>query len=92
MKRKQGERFPCDACGKPLIAARTKDGKLAPVTADVQLGGNVLVFQLTGVECRTFGGKVLEKLHAEGVPLRLNHFADCPQADRFKRAWKRDAN
>jgi hypothetical protein len=83
----QGEKRDCVACGKPLIGARTKDGAVAPITLDVQVKGNVLLFQSSvGIEGRVFAGDVLDKLKEQGVPLRLNHFADCPDAERFRAA------
>ncbi len=83
---KAGETKRCEACGRPLIGARTKAGKIAPITYDVQATGNVLLFRSSiGIECRTFAGETLEALRAECVPLRLNHFSDCPERERFAR-------
>lgn len=86
MRLTQGERKSCEACGADLIGARTKDGKTAPITEHCQVGGNVLLFRSSaGIECRTFAGAVLDKLREQQVPLRLNHFADCPEKERFTR-------
>jgi hypothetical protein len=78
----------CRACKAPLIWAITKDGKRAPITREQSPNGNVLVFRTVTpgpVQARTFAGMVLMELQAEGVPLRLNHFADCPNAEDFQR-------
>jgi hypothetical protein len=86
MKLEQGQRKKCEACGADLIGARTKDGKIAPITEHSQYNGNVLLFKSAGgIECRTFAGATLEKLHEQTVPLRLNHFANCPHKERFER-------
>lgn len=83
--RTPGETWSCEGCGAALIGARTKAGNTAPVTFNVQSSGNVLLFRSSvGIECRTFAGEILDALKAEQVPLRLNHFADCPSRDRFK--------
>lgn len=77
----------CKACNAPLIWAITKDGKRAPITRMPTADGNVLIWPSQGtVQARVFAGFALEELRAEGVPLRLNHFADCPKADAFKGA------
>jgi hypothetical protein len=79
----------CGACGASLVGARTAAGKTAPVTLESKVDGNVLVFlsaeEEPVLECRTFAGEVLDALRRAGVPLKLNHFADCPSAERFKR-------
>jgi hypothetical protein len=81
-----GETQRCEACEAPLIACLTKAGKVAPIVFNPSDEGNVLVFRKDGdLHCRTFGGDTLAKLHEEGVPLRTNHFADCPERERFKR-------
>lgn len=85
MKRHAGETWSCEACHTALIGARTKDGKVAPITFNVQSSGNVLLFKSSvGIECRTFAGGMLDGLRDQQVPLRLNHFADCPSRDSFK--------
>jgi hypothetical protein len=74
----------CEACQKPLVWAVTKTGRTAPVELDPHPEGNVLVFRVESrIECRTAAGFALDWLREQGVPLRLNHFASCPQADRF---------
>ena len=81
---KPGETKRCQACSKPLIGALTRKGKVAPVNYDPEPEGNVLLFRKDGeVQCRTFAGETLEALREEGVPMRLNHFADCPHAAEF---------
>lgn len=82
-----GERRPCEACGTAIVGARTRSGAKAPVVLEPSDIGNVLLFRTPSgdTECRTFSGAVLEKLREEGVPLRVNHFANCPERERFER-------
>jgi hypothetical protein len=80
----------CGACGAALVGARTLTGATAPVTIDSKDNGNVLVFSNTTedppvLECRTLAGETLRVLREQRVPLKLNHFADCPSADKFRR-------
>lgn len=85
----------CRACKAPLIWAITKDGKRAPITAEPKPNGNVLVYRdrlkalASGMpedtlHSRTFAGFALAELRAQEVPLRLNHFADCPNREDFQ--------
>jgi hypothetical protein len=93
-KPRAGDIRECRACGQELVFARTKDGKLAPITLNAKPGGNVLVFKSFDglVECRSFAaGPGMDALREQAVPLRLNHFADCPRADEFKKQRIRSA-
>ena len=90
-KREPGETWRCEACGEALIGALTKEGRTAPLEHASHEDGNVLVFRPTGHSvnagvlcCRTFAGGVLAALRREAIPLRRNHFASCPHADRFR--------
>jgi len=85
----------CRACKAPILWAITKDGKRAPITADPTPNGNVLVYRdrlkalasslpADTLHARTFAGFALDELRAQEVPMRLNHFADCPEADTFR--------
>jgi hypothetical protein len=75
----------CRACGVEMIWAFTRDARRAPITRSPSDAGNVLVFrdERGVVQARTFAGFALDELRAQGVPLRMNHFADCPQAEEF---------
>lgn len=95
-KRRNGERWTC-TCGAQLISAETKAGREAPIRIDSTEDGNVLLFRSadrvveeTGrpvLECRNLGrAEVVAYLREQGVPLRLNHFADCPDRERFETA------
>jgi hypothetical protein len=78
----------CTACDTPLIWAVTPAGKRAPITAEATENGNVLVLQprnLTEKLAVTLSGDSLELARKHGLPLHLNHFADCIAADDFKR-------
>lgn len=87
-----GQTKACEACGVAMIGALTRDGKVAPIEVDPDATrGNVLLFKAPAnghaepvLQCRTFAGFALGELQAERVPMRLNHFAFCPERDRFK--------
>jgi len=81
----------CQACGQPLVwAAHEETGKLAPICAEPTADGNLLVWrawppgQQPALRYTALGEELRAKLAERGVPLRLNHFADCPQAERFR--------
>lgn len=82
----------CQACGVPLVwAAHHESGKLAPIVAEPAEDGNLLVWRAwppggqPELRYAVVGDmEVRAWLNGHGVPLRLNHFADCPQAERFK--------
>lgn len=74
----------CRSCGEPLLWAITSSGSRAPLCAKPSDDGNVLVWRIRGeVRCATASGSTLDWLREAGVPLRLNHFANCPEADTF---------
>lgn len=81
-----GERKTCEACGAALVGAETANGKTAPVENEPSEHGNVLLQrQKDGVvRAITFGRAAAEDLRAKGVELRLNHFASCEHAARFR--------
>lgn len=82
-----GERKDCTACGKPMIGALTATEKVAPVEVDPSDVGNVLLQRhADGVFVAiTFGNETAEALRQRGVELRLNHFATCPERERFSK-------
>jgi hypothetical protein len=82
----EGHPRACRACRAPLIGAMTAAGRVAPITMEAKENGNVLVFvdAEAVLQARTFTGEALAELRRQGVPLKLNHFADCPQAARFR--------
>lgn len=88
MKRKSGERWDCEACGKPLIgAAHVKTGSIAPIEQEPSEGAHILMFVKDGVVSYTMLPAVIrEHLEFVGVPLRMSHFATCPHADRFRKS------
>lgn len=78
----------CQACNAPLIWAVTPAGKRAPITAQASFDGNVLVLQPRDLGEKlavTLSGDSLELARKHGLPLHLNHFADCIAAEDFKR-------
>lgn len=85
MKRDPGQRWTCE-CGVPLVGARTKNGKVSPITVEPSPDGNVLLHKRAGeVNAWVLAGDVLDKARENGVELRLNHFADCPNSSRYRR-------
>jgi hypothetical protein len=75
-------------CGQPLVFAVTPKGAHAPICAEATDDGNVLLLRsdaLRVVLAITLTGDLLELARARSVPLRLNHFADCPDRKDFKR-------
>ena len=84
-ERPAGGRGTCEACGEPLLWAITAGGSRAPLCAKPSDDGNVLVFRRDGeLRCATLPPRTVSVLREQGVPLRLNHFANCEAADRFK--------
>jgi hypothetical protein len=92
---KPGERKPCAACGVPLVGALTIKGKVAPIEVASREDGNVWLGLKAPraqddpgdsvVVCATLAGALLEKAREVGIALHMNHFATCPDRDRFKR-------
>jgi hypothetical protein len=77
----------CSACNTLLIWAITPAGKRAPVTAATHENGNVLILQPRGLGqtlAITLSGGSLELARKHGLPLHLNHFADCPNREDFQ--------
>lgn len=94
MARAPGERWDCEGCGEPLVGARSKIGKVLPITVAPKDNGNVLLHRVHEPEgpsgemvvCAwVLAGDTLGKARDNGVELRLNHFADCARAEDFKR-------
>jgi hypothetical protein len=88
----RGEQRACEGCGAKIVGA-TKvgepDGTVAPITGLPAENGNVLLWRDVedgGATYAVVGNvRTAEYLRALGVPLRLNHFADCPERRRFER-------
>lgn len=91
VKRKAGDRWECE-CGEQLVGALTSTGKVAPITLAVYdetdpMAGNVWLGRRKDgtVICLTISGPLLDLARREGLALHLNHFATCPNAERFQR-------
>lgn len=84
-----GERRACHACGTPIIGARSSSNpaNVLPVVVAPDPKGNVLIQQVDGtLTAFVFGSPVVRgALQDAGVQMRMNHFADCAYADRFRR-------
>lgn len=84
----RNERKQCEACRAEMIgAAHVRTGTVAPILLEPSDDGNCLLWRTSeGATYATVGkAEVREYLRNAGVPLRLNHFADCPHAARFTR-------
>jgi hypothetical protein len=80
----------CEGCGLPLIWAHTPTGARAPIVRDSSDDGNVLLLRHTqlGVIAVQLTKDMLEEARRQGVELRRNHFADCPNRAQFARKQK----
>lgn len=78
----------CRACGIPLLWALSPNGKACPLVTDPSEDGNVMVLQPRGLVkplAVVLSGDLLQEARAAGIPLRLNHFANCPKRERFRK-------
>lgn len=84
-----GERRPCATCGTMIVGAKSATGdSVLPVQLEPDdEKGNVLLQQRDGVLTAAVFGRheTLDDLRAKGVVMRRCHFADCPDADQFRR-------
>lgn len=72
----------CRTCGADIIWAETMAGKRAPIDAEPNPEGNVVLFDDGGpTRCMSLGGPILDKARADDeTTLYTNHFATCPYA------------
>jgi hypothetical protein len=84
-----GERRPCTACGTEIIGARSSSNprSVMPIVVERHPNGNVLLQQRDGeLTAFVFGNAVIRTaLQEAGVVMRISHYADCPQAETFRR-------
>jgi hypothetical protein len=84
-----GERRACHACGKPIVGARSSSNpaSVLPVVVDPVENGNVLIQQVDGVLTAFVVGNPVVRgaLQDMGVQMRLNHYANCTDPERFRR-------
>jgi hypothetical protein len=100
MSLEHGEQRQCEGCESRIVGAVQAEGpvtrkdpnaerKVAPITAMPDANGNVLLWRDSDNGLPYYAiiahEKTREYLHALGVPLRLNHFADCSAAEKFQR-------
>lgn len=86
-----GERKNCEACEVPIIGARhAKTGTVAPICLIPNPEkGNVLLWKdpTNGEPVYAIVGDDIAVTYLKEdllVPLRMNHFGDCADADRFR--------
>lgn len=78
----------CRACGIDLLWALSPGGKACPLVPDPSEDGNVLVLAPTGLSkplAVVLSGELLQEARDAGVKLRLNHFANCPKREQFRK-------
>jgi hypothetical protein len=65
----------------------TINGKTAPIELDLADDGNCFIFRNAEGQIRVaaLGGPLLEEARRQGFQLRHNHFATCPESERFRR-------
>jgi hypothetical protein len=86
-----GEQRACEACGREIIGVRGLGGdeKVMPLVVDEDgLEGNVLlvVQSIAIMRAKVIGSADVRRyLRERGVRLWVNHFADCPERERFRR-------
>lgn len=67
----------CRACGALIVWAITTQGAKAPLVAGFTILERKTIKQPSGVEVEILS-----------VPAKASHFADCPQANQFRKAKK----
>jgi len=73
----------CESCHKPVIWAVTVKAKRMPVNAEPEPDGNVALDFRPGMDPLA---RILTVTRQFGVKnLRKSHFADCPQAAKWRR-------
>lgn len=86
-RREAGERWQC-TCGAQVVGAAHADtGKVGPITVAAKDNGNVLVYRDRDGRMTyrpVLDPRALEWFRSSKVPLRLNHFADCPDVERYR--------
>lgn len=80
----------CRSCGADVIRAVTVNGKETPVNAepDPEKGNMVLLRareRPLALVISNLNDEAREAAKREGVPLFLSHFADCPDADKWRK-------
>jgi hypothetical protein len=78
----------CSACGCPLTWALSTGGAPSPIETETSDKGNVLLINPRGLGATlavVLSKGALELARTREVPLHLNHFAYCPEKERFKR-------
>lgn len=96
---REGERRACSACGVECIGAKSRHGSVGPIELEPRPTGNVLLFKGQKGELRyavlpggTPGTPAGEKAKAvrewvadNFMTVRTNHFATCPEREKFGR-------
>lgn len=80
----------CRSCPAAIRWARTNTGKASPLDREPTPDGNVALMTTEGgtaddVFAVTLSGYALERARHLGVPLRLSHFATCPNRQRHRK-------
>lgn len=84
-----GERKACEACGKEMIGALTVKGNTAPIELEPAPAGQGNIWlgknSVGTVICASLSQALVAEANAVGLVLRVNHFATCPERERFGR-------
>ena len=82
-----GPTEPCKTCRAPIVWAQTTTaGKPMPLNPTPSEHGNVNVSIVAGVPVATVIGRPAARaaMRANGMPLYLSHFTDCPHAHDWR--------
>jgi len=70
---------PCKGCGKPIMFARTSDGKTIPL--DPRPPVYLVTENADGATCDRIGPG--QSLFGHPMATMVSHFATCPKASQF---------
>lgn len=80
----RGQASTCRSCGASIVWIETAAGRPMPLNvAPDPVRGNVIVDE-GGKRGAVASGDELERMRAEGVPLRISHHATCPNAAQHR--------
>jgi hypothetical protein len=74
----------CTSCGAPIIWAVTVSGAAMPVDVQPSARGNLLLEESEDPRQPPFATVVRGRQPAGPKPLRLSHFATCPDAKKWR--------
>lgn len=77
----------CSGCGAAVVWALTPSGGKSPLDREPAETGNVMLIRVDhiGLMAITLSKEGLQLARDHGLPLRLSHFATCPEREQFQR-------